>query len=433
MATGSPPTEKPDSLRCLIAIRDVGPDCYRLPGETRMSALRWRNRRTVAIQLATFASGDGSDAFPSNARIAAATGLSLRAVQYAWSDLATLGLVEDTGKFHERYHTKIRKVNIEKILAVEPLPPKKRVRNGGANLRATGTSAIVAGENLRDEGGANLLDVGANLRARGVQTFAPRLGEGVQTCCAPYRPFHSPPDSLTAIQDRPAEIAKIEQTEKPPTTELESKTNGKTKTVEALSSLSLVNEENPKPAAQDEEDQRTVGDVFGVWTWADMDELTDGLLMTETHRFQSYEHPDEFEQIIQGVIAEKSDQPFRGRTTLVEIMHVAMRRLKKIHKVNAPAEWVPTLKLLQGKSTKDDDGTVSPIDIWKIFYSTDKTICADGICRNEEDRRSGGWTVVGDGTWCNVDATKNACTPALQSYLEWCRNNHPVADGTSAN
>jgi len=149
---------------------------------------------------------------------------------------------------------------------------------------------------------------------------------------------------------------------------------------------------------------KTIGDMFEGWTWERMDQLTDGELNTQNRQFQSYEHEQEMEATILAVIAERNDEPFRGRLTCAALMNAAMARLKKEQGLDAPACWLPVIRTLRDEHSKPVnlcDNFAKQPNGRPIFSSAPNPyqpgdaweMCIDGIRRCKVDREAYGFTV----------------------------------------
>ncbi len=93
----------------------------------------------------------------------------------------------------------------------------------------------------------------------------------------------------------------------------------------------------------------TVGEYFV--RLAEAEDLSDYMFILAFDQFQgethTYPHWKPLLAHVESVIAEFSDQPFRGPATCAMVMNAAMKRLKAQENVKAPYQWVPTLRTLR--------------------------------------------------------------------------------------
>jgi hypothetical protein len=83
------------SVKCVRDIRDFPPSAYRLPADGRQSKHQCQQRRALAVELATYANGDGSSIKLSVKTLADHLGKSPRAIHDLLDDLSELGLLEN--------------------------------------------------------------------------------------------------------------------------------------------------------------------------------------------------------------------------------------------------------------------------------------------------------------------------------------------------
>ena len=116
--------KKKNTTKCTQDVRSIPPAAYMLLDDGRKAKLLCSARRTLLMQLATYADGDGSSIKPSVNTLARDLGWSGRTVNRRLRDLKTLGYVADKGT--DEYHlTKIRAIDIAsvtKVFGPQPAP-----------------------------------------------------------------------------------------------------------------------------------------------------------------------------------------------------------------------------------------------------------------------------------------------------------------------
>jgi hypothetical protein len=103
--------QKTDSVKCVRDIREYPPSAYRLPRDGRKWQILCRNRREMAIQLSTYADGDGSRIFVGVNKLMQKLEWSRATIFNRLDDLAELGLLVTKGRNRQR-GTALRYLNI---------------------------------------------------------------------------------------------------------------------------------------------------------------------------------------------------------------------------------------------------------------------------------------------------------------------------------
>jgi len=102
------------AVGCVRVIRDTKPALYALPDDGRKSRLLQADRRTLTMQLATFADGDGTRITPGATRLFEALGWGRNKLFERLEDLKRLGFLTTIGRTGER-GTARRQLNVEFI------------------------------------------------------------------------------------------------------------------------------------------------------------------------------------------------------------------------------------------------------------------------------------------------------------------------------
>jgi biotin operon repressor len=104
-------------VRCVLDLRHVPAEVFRLPNDGR----KWRkncfNRRALVMQMATYADPDGSNIWVSADTLADDIGISRRAVNYLLDELLALEFIENHGyRVVGTKHTRIRSLMVDRML-----------------------------------------------------------------------------------------------------------------------------------------------------------------------------------------------------------------------------------------------------------------------------------------------------------------------------
>ena len=109
-------TSKP-ALRCAQDCADLPIQAFRLPDD---GATKWQSvclkRRAVLQRLSLAANQNGRSICLSVERVSQSIGLSRATVFRILGDLRTLGLLNDEGKWHPKYHTRMRTIDVAQVL-----------------------------------------------------------------------------------------------------------------------------------------------------------------------------------------------------------------------------------------------------------------------------------------------------------------------------
>ena len=114
-----PPKRVGDSVKCVRDIRAIPPERYRLESDGRKWKRVAQDRRTLAIQLATYADPDGTSITAGTKRLAAELGWSLRTLARRLDDLKKLDLLFNEGLTGE-HGTARREIDIHNLKAGMP-------------------------------------------------------------------------------------------------------------------------------------------------------------------------------------------------------------------------------------------------------------------------------------------------------------------------
>jgi len=109
--------DKANPFRCLLEVKVLPIQAYRLPRDGRRWAQACLSRRAVCQALASFANADGSSIFPSIETLYQEIGLSERLIKYRLDDLEELGFLINYKQ--NRRGTKNRAMNRAKIRAAK--------------------------------------------------------------------------------------------------------------------------------------------------------------------------------------------------------------------------------------------------------------------------------------------------------------------------
>jgi len=109
-------TDSTKSVHCVRDLRDVPATAYRLPTDGRTWLYNCRRRQHLALLLATYANGDGSNARPSRKSMANLLSCSVRTVQTLLNDLAALGLQREVG-LHGESGPAVRQLDVAALRA----------------------------------------------------------------------------------------------------------------------------------------------------------------------------------------------------------------------------------------------------------------------------------------------------------------------------
>src|SRR5260370_30588748 len=106
--------KKLDVVKCVRDMRGYPPEFYRLPEDGR----KWEHtcfmRRSLAMQLATYADGDGTNITVGVERLRQELGMAKRTFYRRIDELTRLGFIEKDGRTHMR-GTAVRHINFEGI------------------------------------------------------------------------------------------------------------------------------------------------------------------------------------------------------------------------------------------------------------------------------------------------------------------------------
>lgn len=101
-------------VRCLKDISRLPPGVFSLPEDGRKWKHLQRERKEVAVQLATYADADGTEIYPAAETLVTPSGLSRATIFRRLDDLRRLGFLTD-GEIHSYYKTRKRWLNMGKI------------------------------------------------------------------------------------------------------------------------------------------------------------------------------------------------------------------------------------------------------------------------------------------------------------------------------
>ena len=108
-----------ESVKCVRDIREFPPESYRLPSDGR----KWRavcaERRSVAMQLATYANGDGTSIETGVARLMRETGIPRSTLFRRLDELRTLGILNSKHGLTKEHGTARRSLTVSKLRAPE--------------------------------------------------------------------------------------------------------------------------------------------------------------------------------------------------------------------------------------------------------------------------------------------------------------------------
>jgi hypothetical protein len=108
-------------VRCVRAIRSLPPDAYRLESDGRKRLSVAKDRRAVAVQLATYANGDGSSVTVGIERLSLELGMPRRTLYRRISELKALGYLKNEGLVKE-HGTARRRLILPELKTPEPSP-----------------------------------------------------------------------------------------------------------------------------------------------------------------------------------------------------------------------------------------------------------------------------------------------------------------------
>jgi hypothetical protein len=108
-------TSKP-ALKCAQDCADLPIQSFRLDGDGRKWTVVCLKRRAVLQRLALAANTNGKSIALSVERIGESIGISRATTFRILDDLRTLGLLNDEGKWHPTYHTRVRALDVREVL-----------------------------------------------------------------------------------------------------------------------------------------------------------------------------------------------------------------------------------------------------------------------------------------------------------------------------
>jgi hypothetical protein len=150
-----------------------------------------------------------------------------------------------------------------------------------------------------------------------------------------------------------------------------------------------------------------------------IDRLTDGELdPNDYHCKDDFQEWSVLAESARAAIDVKKDRPYLGLQTNAAIMRDTMKMLKKYHGLNVPEPWLPIMDEMQHRTPEMKAEKVrkkalaereaqneralqelrASTERWRQEHGYER--CADEIWRPEADRKTYGWTILGeDGVW----------------------------------